>query len=64
MQGPKNLERWEKDWKNQLKLDTQMSNEWTECTSSGETLQWNKICTIKLFSCNIECGSISKQNVT
>ena len=39
MQGPKNLERWEKDWKNQLKLDTQMSNEWTECTSSEETLQ-------------------------
>ena len=46
---------------NQLELDTQMSNEWTEGTSSEETLQQNKMYAIKIFSCNIVCGSVSKQ---
>ena len=38
MQGPKKISRV-RNRSNQLKLHTQMSNEWTECTSSEETLQ-------------------------
>ena len=37
MQGPKKLQRWEIDQTN-WNL-TQMSNEWTEFTSSEETLK-------------------------
>ena len=38
MQGPKKTLRVENK-SNQLKVVTQMSNEWTECTISEETLQ-------------------------
>ena len=38
MQEPKNTSRV-KNRSNQLKLETQMSNERTECTSSEEALQ-------------------------
>ena len=50
MQGPKITSRVG-NRSNQLKLDTQMSNEWTECTSSEEALQQNKV------------NAISKKNV-
>ena len=36
MQGPKKPSRV-RNRSNQLKLDTQMSNEWTECTNLEET---------------------------
>ena len=38
MQGPRKTSSV-RNRSNQLTLDTQMSNEWTECTSSEETLQ-------------------------
>ena len=38
MQGPKKTSRV-KNSSNQLKHGAQMSNEWTECTSSEKTLQ-------------------------
>ena len=38
MQGPKKSLKL-RNRSNQLKLDAQMSNEWTECTSAEETLQ-------------------------
>ena len=38
MQGPKKTLRV-RNQSNQVKLDTEMGNEWTECTSSEETLQ-------------------------